>query len=208
MGDKMLRKTLKFIFSNWMLSDVLRNCMQQNFKNEKRRVKSYLSKNKKTLDYGSGSGCFCRLFHPKDYVGVDVDKTCIRHARKRYPKYTFLLFSKKIPAKDNTFDNVFSSGVFHHIPNNDFDSCLKEIQRVAKKDAKIIFMDQMPVKMQPNFIGRFIFQYDFGRFAKEPKLMRKFIEKHFDILEFHYLRSGHFKFQVWKLKKKVLKAKK
>ena len=181
------------------LSDFVRQNLQNNYKTEKRMIKKFLHGDKKILDFGCGSGNFCTIFSPKNYLGADIDNRCIKYAKKKYPKYSFKHYKKELPAKDNEFDYVLSSGVFHHIPKKHVDFCLKEIRRVAKRNAKILIMDQVPVRLQKNPLGRFIFSFDLGQFAKSPHEMKTYLEKYFTVTEFGYLKTGPFRFQVWKL---------
>jgi len=79
----MMERTIKFLFSNRTFSDIFRNQLQHNFRAEKKAIKSYVDINKKTLDYGCGTGNFSIIFNKKKYLGIDIDNESIEYAKKK-----------------------------------------------------------------------------------------------------------------------------
>ncbi len=93
-------------------------------------------KNKKILDYGSGTGRLTKFLYDlgADIAGVDVRRDMIETAQKQYPKITFKLISNnKVPWPDNSFDLVVTS--FVHIEINSLAKMKQmhqEIKRILK----------------------------------------------------------------------------
>lgn len=92
-------------------------------------------KPKKVLDIGCGSGFLIKILqeqHNAQYSGVDVyeDKS------KKQWVYKSCDITKGLPFKNNEFDLVIFGEVIEHIP--DPDSVLQDINRVLKKNGKLI----------------------------------------------------------------------
>ena len=94
------------------------------------------------LDVGCGEGNFIHHLRRQNVIGslvaVDLDDRKLRLAKWQYPDCTYLNADiKNLNFKDNTFDYVIASEVLEHIPAPL--EAIREIQRVAKKDAYFIF---------------------------------------------------------------------
>ena len=116
-------------------------------KNRIRAVRNILTKHigskkhKKLLDVGCASGWFLSQLlasHPQlTYSGIDVYKDGIRYAKKNYPDIRFgIADAHKLPYKNASFDVVICMNVLEHAV--DPKTIVKEIKRVAKKDAIVI----------------------------------------------------------------------
>lgn len=190
---------VKLICSNNYLLDLFRNILQKRFKSEKCVIKSYLKNDRKTLDFGCGTGNFCLLFESTKYLGIDINTSCIDYAKKKHPEYSFNTYENRIPSKQAEFENVLICEVLHHIDDDQIHNYLREIKRVAKREARVLIIDQVPVKNQKKLLGKFLFKHDRGKMPKGPKKMKAFIEKHFEIKGFSIICSGPYTLQVWRL---------
>ena len=103
------------------------------------------------LDYGCGSGGFlyilAKTYESIKAVGVDVAKEQICYARKHVvfnnqnKSISFLQVGNKdpiLPFNDNSFDFVTSIEVFEHLHPYDGHKRLVDIQRVLKKDGRLL----------------------------------------------------------------------
>ncbi|MBD3299722.1 MAG: methyltransferase domain-containing protein [Candidatus Moranbacteria bacterium] len=104
LGAQYFSKTRKFLWSDlWIF-------------------KSYLKKGDKVLDFGCGNGRLIQLLSGfgVDYWGVDVSERLIKLAKRKYPGGNFrkidVFFRDYRKFELNSFDVVFSIGVFHHFP--------------------------------------------------------------------------------------------
>jgi len=90
-------------------------------------VKSHV-KSRKILDVGLGMGTFakCMLDDGFNVTGIDIDNTSLYNEIK-----PIIYDGKKIPLKDNSFDNATIICVLHHCSNQI--QVLKEVMRVSKK---------------------------------------------------------------------------
>jgi len=103
----------------------------------------------KVLDVGCGTGMFLKLLKEKhdgvEAIGIDPDKGALEIATKRLTKFKDVKlirgFGETLPFEDETFDIVFSTLAFHHMPTDIKQKAIKEIFRVLKKGGKLAIVD-------------------------------------------------------------------
>lgn len=106
--------------------------------------------NLKILDFGAGIGNslpFFREFLPRAALTcTDVSENSLQKAMQDFPGMAeFAHFDGvELPFDDNTFEVVFASCVFHHIPEEDQPRLLREIHRVMAKDGAFIVFEHNP----------------------------------------------------------------
>jgi SAM-dependent methyltransferase len=136
----------------------LRRGLYRHLKNHAKKLDGVL------LDFGCGRKPYKNLFDVKEYVGVDIEKSGHSHELSEIDVY---YDGRTIPFKDNHFDSVLCSEVFEHI--FEIDIILREINRVMKKDAKILIT--VPFVWNDHEVP-----YDFGRYSTYG--IRYLLEKH------------------------------
>jgi ubiquinone/menaquinone biosynthesis C-methylase UbiE len=103
------------------------------------------------LDIGCGTGTFTVLIkqlHPEIEVhGLDPDPKALARAIRKANRNRLALsfdqgFSDRLPYADATFNHVFSSFMFHHLPDEASKAAmLREVQRVLKPGGTFQLMD-------------------------------------------------------------------
>tara|TARA_A100001011_G_scaffold400535_1_gene515973 strand:- start:119 stop:874 length:756 start_codon:yes stop_codon:yes gene_type:complete len=107
-------------------------------------VSSLYTKGDTVLDFGSGIGTNSTLFHPKDYTGVDVDKSRVLESKHEFPGHQFQEISyisnedDRLPFEDKSFDIIFISLCLHHIDSSKCKVLFSEFRRLLKMDGFII----------------------------------------------------------------------
>jgi len=102
------------------------------------------------LDFGCGDGnssMYIRKYFPEANIfGVDVSEESVSMAKKKEIRNSsFTAFDGlKLPYKDEEFDVVFTSMVFHHIEHKLHNAILKEIYRVLKKGGRFYNFEHNP----------------------------------------------------------------
>ena len=97
---------------------------------------------KQVLDVGCGAGYFTNYlktrFSRADVYGVDISKTAITKAKKKYKNITFKRVNaeERLPFEDQRFDLVVCGNLIEHLV--DVDNFLIEVNRVTKPGGKLI----------------------------------------------------------------------
>jgi ubiquinone/menaquinone biosynthesis C-methylase UbiE len=137
-------------------------------KDEYRWIKKHFppDKAKVVLDLGCGNGALLRELHDqiREGIGVDVSDNLLEWARKHNQGIGNLKFVKingpNLPFDDHSFDVVISMLSFRYL---DWDPVMKEIERVLKKEGKLIVLDMVtaPVRWRelPKFVNDKIVAY-------------------------------------------------
>ena len=104
----------------------------------------------RVLDVGCGTGTLASIIkrlHPAvDVVGLDPDPKALARARKKAARAGLSItfdegFSDHLPYADRSFDRVFSSLMFHHIPTDQKPNMLREVRRVLKPGGSCHLVD-------------------------------------------------------------------
>ncbi len=104
----------------------------------------------KALDAGCGTGSLAIDIKKQTpnliLYAIDADKDMLKiaaeKAKKAKAEITFKnAFIQELPFKNNSFDIVYSSLVFHHLPIKVKKQAVKEIHRVLKKGGKFLLAD-------------------------------------------------------------------
>ena len=84
--------------------------------------------NKKTLEFGCGTGINSFIFDPKLYLGVDIDEQRIDYARKLCPNHCFKVVGTELAGIDEgSYDVILVAGVLHHLTDQQIQVYLKKL---------------------------------------------------------------------------------
>lgn len=107
------------------------------------------------LDFGCGCKPYQKFFkNVEEYIGLDIDDRGLDHANHKIDVY---YDGERIPFEDETFDSIFSSEVYEHVPN--LQNILPEINRVLKVGG--VLLVTAPLVWNEHGVP-----YDFQRFTK------------------------------------------
>jgi ubiquinone/menaquinone biosynthesis C-methylase UbiE len=118
----------------------------------------------RVLDIGCGTGTLAvtlkRRFPSIDVTGIDPDpKALARAARKAARAVVDVQFERAfgdaVPFADGSFDRVFSTMMFHHVPQDEKPRVLAEIRRVLKPGGRLELVD-FAAGRPPNLLARLI----------------------------------------------------
>ena len=101
------------------------------------------------LDYGCGVGnlyCSVSTFFPQAvYTGVDSSRQSVHEARSRFSDNSDFQELDSLRWKNNKYDLIFSSGVFHHIPHQEHGSIISHLASLLKPGGKIVIWEHNPI---------------------------------------------------------------
>jgi ubiquinone/menaquinone biosynthesis C-methylase UbiE len=102
------------------------------------------------LDIGCGTGTFVvtiKRLHPKvEVIGLDPDPKALARAIRKAEQEALSIrfdqgFSDRLPYPDASFDRLFSSFMFHHLPAEEKEPTLREVRRVLKPGCSFHMLD-------------------------------------------------------------------
>jgi ubiquinone/menaquinone biosynthesis C-methylase UbiE len=104
----------------------------------------------RVLDVGCGTGTLVllikKLYPTAEVVGLDPDPKALGRAARKAERAGASVrldrgFSDELPYADASFDVVFSSLMFHHLPAAEKETTLREIRRVLKPGGSLHLAD-------------------------------------------------------------------
>lgn len=105
------------------------------------------------LDFGAGIGAsvpfFTKYFPAAHLTCADVSKNCLEIAASNFGNAAeYVTFDGTyLPFADNSFDAVYASCVFHHIPPGEHVHLLQELRRILKPGGIIMLYEHNPLNM-------------------------------------------------------------
>ena len=109
-----------------------------------------LRPNQRVLEVGCGTGTLViqiKHRHPRvEVTGLDPDPKALARARRKAARADVAIqfdtgFAGELTYPDASFDRVFSSFMFHHLPEDEKVKMLSEARRVLKADGELDMLD-------------------------------------------------------------------
>ena len=107
----------------------------------------------RVLDIGCGTGTLAILIkklHPAvDVVGLDPDPKALARAKRKFERSAIPIrfdqgFADELPYQEASFDRVFSTFMFHHLPADRRKKALSEVRRVLAPGGSFHLLDFTP----------------------------------------------------------------
>lgn len=126
----------------------------------------------KILDVGCGPGmmAYHSIAREFEFFGIDISEKMIDECNNKFRKEKFVNFSvgkiQKLDFSDDLFDVVLCMGILEHVPKDEIECALSEINRVLKPGGQVIislmnenslFAWQRRVR---NYLSKIIFRKD------------------------------------------------
>ena len=105
-------------------------------------IKKKINKNDYVLDFGCGAGFFCNLFNNKKYLGVEINKSFVKTAKKKYANYDFKILDKNcLNGCKNKIKVVFINNVIHHLTDKQIDEMFIFFRKKLSKNIKFLIIE-------------------------------------------------------------------
>ena len=133
---------------------------------------------RRVLDVGCGPGTNTRLFRHADYVGIDINASYIRYARRHYRGTFFAADACTFDYPDSGFDFVLLNSLLHHIDDKGIRSLFSRVRERLTPDGHIHVLD-LVMPSAPS-ISRFLARSDRGSYARSPEAWRSLFSEFFE----------------------------
>ena len=120
----------------------------------------------RVLDVGCGTGTLATLIKRRypdvEVVGFDPDPKALARARCKAARAAVSIqfdqgFGDDLPYPEASFDRVFSSFMFHHLPHDEKGKTLRAVRRVLKPDGEFHMLDfEGPEDGKHGFLARLL----------------------------------------------------
>jgi ubiquinone/menaquinone biosynthesis C-methylase UbiE len=108
------------------------------------------------------------------YTGVDINKNYIQYNNKKYPANNYICQDfKEIKFGAKSFDQSIVINFLHHLPDDEIKQLLDRMGQLTKN--KIIIADLSP--NDKNFLARFLYSMDQGKFIRQENVLTKLISQ-------------------------------
>ncbi len=169
-----------------------RSLLENDFREIRARIKRDLDLGQglRSLDLACGPGAFADLFEGGDYVGVDMNRRYIEHARKHRRGAFVVGDARKVELPDARFDQVLIFGLLHHLSDQDTRAVLKECKRMLVPGGRLLAIEDIPAVSKLNLIGHLIHSVENGEHIRPAEDYRRLYTETLTIEREEILRSG------------------
>lgn len=140
-------------------------------------------KGKDVLDVGCGPGTNTASFDGTRYIGIDINRSYIETAHKRFPNHRFIIAdANAIDFPSESFDCILINSMIHHMNNEQAKKMFQSLKAIIKKNGFMIISE--PLLASPNQPFRhFMMNMDRGKFFRRTDEYESLFESHFYIEE-------------------------
>ena len=188
----LLAKVVERVSDHPVLFIFFRSLLENDFQEIRARIRRelVLGKGLRSLDLACGPGAFSDLFDGDDYVGLDLNRRYIEHAR-RHRKGTFVVGDARgVELPDARFDQILVFGLLHHLSDADVRAVLRECRRLLAPGGHALVIEDIPTLSRLNLIGHLIHNVENGEYIRPPEEYRRLYAETLGVEREEILRSG------------------
>ncbi len=148
-----------------------------------------LSRVRRVLDVGCGPGTNAAFFANTDYVGLDINESYVRTARRRHGREFITADACTYEAPpDDRFDFILLNSLLHHIDTANVERILRQLHDQLTDDGHIHVLEL--VLPDKNGLPRLLAKSDRGDFPRALDQWRELFAAAFDELVFEPYTVG------------------
>lgn len=188
----LLAKVVERVSDHPVLFIFFRSLLENDFQEIRARIRRelVLGRGLRSLDLACGPGAFSDLFDGDDYVGLDLNRRYIDHAR-RHRNGTFVVGdARNVELPDARFDQILIFGLLHHLSDADVRAVLRECRRLLAAGGHALVIEDIPTLSRLNLIGHLIHNVENGEYIRAPEEYRRLYAEALGVEREEILRSG------------------
>jgi SAM-dependent methyltransferase len=146
---------------------------------------------RRVLDVACGPGTNTRYFAQSDYVGIDLNQSYIKDARRRYGRNFITVDAREYTAAPaDRFDFILINSFLHHLNTEDVIRVLSHLRSLLTEDGHVHILEL--VLPEGRSIARLLARWDRGRFARPLADWQAIFDRLFEevVLEPYTLTGG------------------
>lgn len=143
------------------------------------------------FEIGCGPGKFMKYINPKKYLGIDMNESYIKYAKKNFETKSIKFMSLNalnIPKMKDSFDLIIVMNVTHHLTNQEIEYILKTLKR------NVIFKRLLIFDGKPDIgpLGKILEYLDQGNNFRETDQLARLVKKYFKIERAETVRKPYW----------------
>ncbi len=170
----------------------LRGLLENDFRAIRAVIRRHLSSQDgvRTLDLGCGPGAFSTLFAAPAYVGVDINRRYVEHARRHFQGRFLEGDARRVELPDASFDQILVFGLLHHLEDETARAVLLEMRRLLTAGGRALVIEDIPTVSRLNLLGHLIHSAENGEHIRPADEYRCLYAERFALESEEILRSG------------------
>ena len=137
---------------------------------------------RRVLDVGCGPGTNTPLFTHTDYLGIDINKDYIVHARRKYKRPFVAADVTKYKDTPGTFDFILINSFLHHLNDVDSKRVLSCAAARLSKGGHLHILEL--VSPQDRSIAQLLANWDRGKYSRPLEEWKALFEEHLEVILF------------------------
>lgn len=129
------------------------------------------------LDIGCGVGAHRKFFPDVRYRGIDINPEYIARATRHHGDGFAVMDATRLEYPDGHFDLTLCVATFHHLNDGQATAAISESWRVVRPGGSVHIIDPIIPSTADNWLKRWVFANDRGRFQRTEAQMHALAER-------------------------------
>jgi SAM-dependent methyltransferase len=157
-----------------------------------------ISRVRRVLDVGCGPGTNTPLFAQADYLGIDINRGYIEHAKRKHNRRFIVAdVTTYDDLAETEFDFILINSFLHHVDTLSTTKILDRLTSWLSQDGHVHLLEL--VMPTDRTIARLLAKWDRGKYVRSLSEWHTLLERHLDIVLFEPYPVGVLGTTLWKM---------
>jgi len=150
---------------------------------KKRLALKYLGDHRNVIEIGCSLGVLGRAFAGVPnlrYLGIDIDRQAIEHAKLRFADHENLSFStqtmRELSDQGRTFDYVLFANILHHVDDATAIDLIRDAARLVAPGGTMVIIEPDILRPDDSLLVCSLYKLERGRFRRPPDGYERLIQ--------------------------------